>query len=358
MDVFARKSLDAHNRYRAMHNVPPLTWSNSIAREAQKWANKLAKEGKLIHDKSRSGQGENVFMSSGANFDDAGEAACESWYQEVERYNFQRGGHQSGTGHFTQVVWKSSEELGVARAKSKKGAVFVVARYSPGGNDLNAFNENILPKVSNGVKNGAYEKEVTKKSEAIKQPEVKQPEKEANSDSKQEPMKAIVGMGPVRMDIKTLGALPVDEDTRSRILDIHNNYRAMHNAAPLRWSAALAKDAQAWAGKLAREGRLEHASREDRYYKGENICRMSHHFDIGDALQIWYNESESYQYDNPGFALTTGHFTQIVWRGTREVGVGFAKSPDGRLTYAVARYNPPGNNMRHFKENVLPMKVH
>jgi uncharacterized protein YkwD len=86
MDVFSRKSLDAHNNCRTQHNVQPLTWSNSLAREAQIWAKTLAKKGKLMHPKDKkSGEGENVFMSSGADFDQAGADATDSWYSEVKQ---------------------------------------------------------------------------------------------------------------------------------------------------------------------------------------------------------------------------------------------------------------------------------
>ena len=89
-------------------------------------------------------------------------------------------------------------------------------------------------------------------------------------------------------------------------------------------------------------------------FKGENICRMSRHYDIGDALRMWYSEIQKYDYNSPTFSLDTGHFTQIVWSNTSEIGVGVSQSPDGRLTYLVARYNPPGNILNKFAENVSP----
>ncbi|KAJ7336543.1 hypothetical protein OS493_011753 [Desmophyllum pertusum] len=153
---FSRTSLEAHNKLRSAHNVPPLSWSNELARGAQIWAKKLAKEGNLKHDQLK-GIGENIFMAS-QGFDAAAEEAMKTWYSEVERYDFKRGGHQGGTGHFTQVVWKNSKELGMARAKSANGSVYVVARYRPAGNDLNAFNGNILPKVSTAEKHQMQEK--------------------------------------------------------------------------------------------------------------------------------------------------------------------------------------------------------
>jgi Cysteine-rich secretory protein family len=48
-------------------------------------------------------------------------------------------------GHFTQVVWKSSKELGVGKAKSRSGRIYVVANYYPPGNYQGQFAQNVLP---------------------------------------------------------------------------------------------------------------------------------------------------------------------------------------------------------------------
>lgn len=135
-------------------------------------------------------------------------------------------------------------------------------------------------------------------------------------------------------------------------LKARNDLRALHSVPSLKWSPALSKEAEDWAEKLSRNGELHHSSKE-RKFKGENICRMSNHYDVTDAVRIWYSEINSYKYDSPGFSFDTGHFTQIVWRDTTEVGVGTCKSRDGRLTYVVARYNPAGNVLKRFHENVL-----
>lgn len=51
-----------------------------------------------------------------------------------------RPGFSSGTGHFTQVVWKSSRQVACAIADCRGGTIFqqpskyVVCRYSPPGN--------------------------------------------------------------------------------------------------------------------------------------------------------------------------------------------------------------------------------
>ena len=49
--------------------------------------------------------------------------------------------------HFTQVVWKGSVKLGIAKATGKIGNFFctwAVARYSPAGNKGGQFQKNVL----------------------------------------------------------------------------------------------------------------------------------------------------------------------------------------------------------------------
>ena len=46
-------------------------------------------------------------------------------------------------GHFTQVVWKGSEELGIGKAADSKGRVYVVANYAPAGNFIGDFAANV-----------------------------------------------------------------------------------------------------------------------------------------------------------------------------------------------------------------------
>ena len=63
-------------------------------------------------------------------------------YNEVCEFNFNNPGWDGRTGHFTQVVWKKSVELGIGKAVSR-GCTYVVARYKPAGNVLNNFRQNV-----------------------------------------------------------------------------------------------------------------------------------------------------------------------------------------------------------------------
>ena len=54
-------------------------------------------------------------------------------------------------------------------------------------------------------------------------------------------------------------------------------------------------------------------------------------------------------------SIISGHFTQLVWKGSNEIGVGKAVSTDGK-SIAVASYRPAGNFVGKYEQNVLPTK--
>lgn len=149
-------------------------------------------------------------------------------------------------------------------------------------------------------------------------------------------------------------ALPnTDSQFIKNITDRHNYYRLNHNTTALKWNASIAEYAQAWADKIAAENRMYHRQ-PNRY--GENIFWMSGgEVNASTPVDRWYDEIKSYNYSKPGFSMATGHFTQVVWAGSTEVGCGKAKSKSGG-TYIVCNYNPPGNYTGQFPKNVLPLK--
>jgi len=138
-NAFLQAALKAHNEYRANHGVSPLVLSQELCKVAQAWANKIAADDQMQH--SDNGYGENIHWSSGIVTD--GKAPVEHWYSEVKDFDFRNGDYQKGTGHFSQVVWKGSKELGIAKATGKKGGTYVVANYNPAGNYLGKYKENV-----------------------------------------------------------------------------------------------------------------------------------------------------------------------------------------------------------------------
>ncbi|XP_029961495.1 Golgi-associated plant pathogenesis-related protein 1 [Salarias fasciatus] len=146
-ESFKKEFLKSHNDYRAAHGAEPMTLNEELTAAAQKWADHMLEVNQLQHSKTN--DGENVFYkSSTATLKLTGKEAVDSWYAEIKDYNFKNPGFQGNTGHFTQVVWKSSTELGVGMATDGNTA-FVVGQYRPAGNISNPgyFQDNVSPKA-------------------------------------------------------------------------------------------------------------------------------------------------------------------------------------------------------------------
>jgi len=87
--------------------------------------------------------GENLYMFIGSSAQEQAQRSVDRWYSEIKDYNFGNPGFSQGTGHFTQVVWKGSTEIGVGVGQ-KGSKVVVVANYSPPGNS-GQYVDNVPP---------------------------------------------------------------------------------------------------------------------------------------------------------------------------------------------------------------------
>ncbi|MCG8420439.1 MAG: CAP domain-containing protein [Proteobacteria bacterium] len=135
--------LAAHNRHRAQHCAPPLVWSEAVAAAAQRWANTLRDNQCAFEHDTNSPYGENLayFAPLGSSRAERVEAG---WYDEVRSYDFSRPGFAFKTGHFTQIVWLGTTELGCAMAECRNAELWV-CRYNPPGNVRGQYRTNVLP---------------------------------------------------------------------------------------------------------------------------------------------------------------------------------------------------------------------
>ncbi len=133
----AQELLKAHNQYRSQVGVPPLIWSNALARQAQERANYLSVNKKLEHRRA-SGVGENLWMGTSRQYSFA--QMVKSWGNEQQHFVRGKVPRISNTGnwidvlHYSQIVWRNTTQIGCAGVEGEDRMYRLVCLYSPPGN--------------------------------------------------------------------------------------------------------------------------------------------------------------------------------------------------------------------------------
>jgi len=156
---------------------------------------------------------------------------------------------------------------------------------------------------------------------------------------------ALAAALPLLMQVSWASAEGASVAERETILSLHNSYRAQHCTPALSWSAELAASAQQWADKCW----IGHDKK--RGHIGENLAWGGDR-SASSAVDAWYKEVDDYNYGKPGFAASTAHFTQMVWKGTKQIGCGVSKCYLGTVRLWVCRYGPTGNWAGQYPQNV------
>jgi uncharacterized protein YkwD len=139
------------------------------------------------------------------------------------------------------------------------------------------------------------------------------------------------------------------ERLREAMLAGQNAARARLDLPPLTWNDSLAADARLYAEELARTGRFEHSPQpRGNPPQGENLWTGTRRaYSYREMVGHWVAEGRFYrplpvpESSNSGQFGDVGHYTQIVWRATREVGC--AEASNRTDDYIVCRYLPAGN---------------
>lgn len=123
------------------------------------------------------------------------------------------------------------------------------------------------------------------------------------------------------------------------MLAAHNEIRARVDVPPLRWSDRLSARAQDWATYLLREQQFYHRPHP---VFGENLFEITgNHALPTDVVGVWAAEARDYSYRANTCHGVCGHYTQLIWSDTREVGCAVAR--DASREVWVCNYDPPGN---------------
>ena len=164
------------------------------------------------------------------------------------------------------------------------------------------------------------------------------------------------------------GQLPNDNNFNNDILTQLNIRRCMNGVPPFIWDNSLQQNAQSWANKIQQQSNCNitdfananngspHGPMSVLASEGQTIASITAPICSPDSTDpncntasvvtgLWYNEYY------PGVDLTqfnenVGHYTQLVWKNTTNVGCGMVScnNNDGTSTRTVVcNFSPPGN---------------
>ncbi len=135
----------AHNTWRSRVAVPDLQWSSSLADTAQVWANSLKENQgcQMVHSNTEQ-VGENLYWASPLTYSDgkvelqaiSPTEVSNSWGSEKKNYRYKSNSCKAGQvcGHYTQMVWKTTTEMGCGKALCADKSQVWVCHYAPAGN--------------------------------------------------------------------------------------------------------------------------------------------------------------------------------------------------------------------------------
>jgi uncharacterized protein YkwD len=129
----------AHNQEREQLGLEPLSWDNGLAQSARQWADHLANTGRFEHapENPVAPEGENLWAGTKGHY--APEAMVGAWIREKRFFRFgvfpnnSVTGRVEDVGHYTQVVWRKTREVGCAEAAGQQEDI-LVCRYNDAGN--------------------------------------------------------------------------------------------------------------------------------------------------------------------------------------------------------------------------------
>ena len=295
----------AINLIRENHQVPQLKLSNDIDSIAQSYSNKLSKQGGELEFSNNTYKGEELgeitFYNEIGILDT--ETVINDWYSNEK--NFEYNAKNQEATPFAQLVWKNTKLIGIGLSKDQNGGTYIVANFYPAGNVTDQYHLNVFkPKI----------------------------DLKAKKDNKKE------DYSKFELDA----------------LNIHNKYRSKHHSPPLTLNKDLCFIAKNYADKLIQSNKKQIDYSFGKYKgndMGENIfLYIGKEPSAEIAVDEWYNESKNYDFKKD-YQKGTEHFTQVIWKDTKEVGFGI--SNQGNKCFIVANYYPPGNFLGKYNINVL-----
>jgi hypothetical protein len=123
------------------------------------------------------------------------------------------------------------------------------------------------------------------------------------------------------------------------------------------WDPTIATISQHWSYHLLSTGAFQHS---DTANYGENLAQLQGYGSdlvtlYRKAIDLWYKEISLFDFSNPDFSPSTGHFTCLVWVASTSFGMGLTLDTTTNTVDIVMNTSPPGNVIGQFAQNVLPI---
>jgi hypothetical protein len=134
---FIAAVLKQHQMYREELQLPALSWSPALAKDALAWARHLASIDKGEHDMDvRGKEGENLWWGTASTF--GVDQMIDMWGGEKKSFKYDiypncSSKRSAVVGHYTQMVWRNTRSIGCAIASNGR-MDYLVCRYSSPGN--------------------------------------------------------------------------------------------------------------------------------------------------------------------------------------------------------------------------------
>src|ERR1700712_293796 len=121
---FDARILAAQNRERASLGLPMLRWNANLAVGAKQWSDTLGRTGRFEHSPDKPGDellGENIWGGDPNAF--SPEAMVRLWTSEKLQFQLgtfpqnSRTGNVAAVSHYTQMVWRKTQEVGCAMSR-------------------------------------------------------------------------------------------------------------------------------------------------------------------------------------------------------------------------------------------------
>ena len=149
---------------------------------------------------------------------------------------------------------------------------------------------------------------------------------------------------------------PLDlEDFINQMLKLHNEERKKNDSEELKLNEDLNSLALEYSENIKSNQEKIKKFKYINFFKelifGENIA-YSETKEPKKIFETWLNKDKNYETNSNKFLKANAHYTQIIWKNTKEIGISISHDKENKRYCTVILYYPPGNVLGGFPDNV------